>query len=124
MPTDVIAVDDGRAHGAELAGLDALEADATHEATALGRFWSALWPKLAAVGLALLVWQIVVWTNWKPTYVLPGPRQVFPRLWDLVRTGSFWRAVATTMRRALTGFALAIVIGTVVGAAVARVRVL
>ena len=37
------------------------------------RVWVATWPKLAAVALALGVWQVVVWTGWRPEYVLPGP---------------------------------------------------
>ena len=41
-----------------------------------GRSGSALWPKLAAVGLAFFIWQCVVWSGWKPEYVLPGPLPV------------------------------------------------
>jgi NitT/TauT family transport system permease protein len=109
---------------AELAGLDALEA---HLGTAPGRarqLWSATWPKLAAVALALGIWQAVVWSGWKPDYVLPGPNKVLPALLDLVKTHKFWTAVSITMRRAVTGYAVAMVIGSVVGLAVARSRLL
>jgi NitT/TauT family transport system permease protein len=108
----------------ELAGLDALEVAEAGVATRAGRTWSALWPKLVAVALAIFLWQIVVWTKWKPEYVLPGPRKVFPELWDIIRTQMFWRAVGNTMRRGVTGFAVAVVIGSAVGAAVARIRFL
>jgi NitT/TauT family transport system permease protein len=65
-----------------------------------------------------------VWTHhWKP-YVLPGPRKVLPLLGDLVRTAAFWKAVGNTMRRALIGFGLSLLIGSALGAAVVRVRVL
>ena len=37
------------------------------------RFWAATWPKLAALGARAGVWQVVVWSGWKPEYVLPGP---------------------------------------------------
>ena len=41
-----------------------------------GRLLSWLWPKLAAVALGLAVWQAVVWSGWRPDYVLPGPLPV------------------------------------------------
>lgn len=109
---------------AQLAGLDALEEHLGQVPSRARRLWSAAWPKLAAVTLALSVWQVVVWSGWRDDYVLPGPDQVLPTLFDLVKTSEFWRAVSITMRRALTGYALALVIGSVVGLAVARVRLL
>ena len=108
----------------ELAGLDALEFDDVDERSRAYQIWSSLWPKFAAVAIAFFLWQCVVWSGWKPDYVLPGPRKVLPQLGDIVQTADFWRAVGTTLRRALMGFALSLVIGSVVGAAVVRVRVL
>lgn len=108
---------------AELAGLDALELAAPPGARRLPRAWAAGWPKLAAAGLGLLLWQAVVWTGWKSSYVLPGPGPVFRSLGDLASSGSLAEAVGTTMRRGMTGFALSIVIGVVVGVAVAQVRI-
>ena len=108
----------------ELAGLDALERDEEASPSPVLRVWSSLWPKVAAVGIALFLWQCVVWTHhWKP-YVLPGPGKVLPQLGDIVRTGIFWKAVGNTMQRALIGFGLSLLIGSIVGAAVVRVRVL
>jgi NitT/TauT family transport system permease protein len=112
------------ANDVELAGLDALERDDAGTPTLARRFWSSLWPKVAAIAIAIFLWQVVVWTHWKPQYVLPGPRKVFPQLWEIVRTTDFWRAVATTLRRGAIGFLLALLIGSGVGAAVARIRVL
>jgi NitT/TauT family transport system permease protein len=118
-----MAVDQGNLQ-LELAGLDALEAALGGRPSAVRRVWSKVWPKLAAVGLALFLWQLVVWSHWKADYVLPGPAKVFPDLWELLGTGQFWEAAARTMRRGVSGFALATVIGSLVGIAVARVSVL
>jgi NitT/TauT family transport system permease protein len=110
----------------ELAGLDALETE-TAGARREGRgrrLWRATWPKLAAVAIGLGLWQAVVWSGWKPEYVLPGPAAVFSELWRLLFDGTLPEAVAITMQRAAIGFALAIVIGTVVGSLVARIPVL
>ncbi len=110
--------------GAELAGLDALDLPGVGDRSRLARFWSATWPKLAAIGLVVAGWQVTVLSGWKPEYVLPGPWAVTQELADQVATSSFWHAILTTMRRGLTGFALAIAVGLSVGVAVARFRVL
>ena len=70
-------------------------------------------------------WQLVVWSGWRDTYVLPGPSAVGGELWDQVtRNEKFWPAVSTTLRRAAVGFAAAVAIGTVLGVLVSRWRVL
>src|SRR6516162_9672376 len=108
-----------------LAGLDALDlADQTAPGGAgrlAGRTWSALWPKLAAVVLVLVVWELIHLSGWKK-YVFPGPGTTLSNLWEQAKTGLLWHAIGTTLERAILGFALAAVIGTVVGALVSRIR--
>ena len=77
-----------------------------------GRLLSWLWPKLLAVGLVLGIWQVVVWSGWKPDYVLAGPADVFPRFWDDLGINA--DAAATTLQSAVVGFAIALLVGTVV----------
>lgn len=108
----------------DLAGLDALEREIGASGPRVRRAWSAVWPKLAALALALALWQLVVSSGWKKDYLLPGPGQVLPTLAELARTGDFWRAVLTTIRRAGSGYALALVVGTLLGAAVSQSRFL
>ena len=88
----------------------------------LSRVWAWGWPKMLAVGLVLAAWQVVVWSGWRPEYVLPGPIPTLQAVWEMMGTDRFWSAIATTMRRAITGFALALVIGTSIGILVARIR--
>jgi NitT/TauT family transport system permease protein len=107
-----------------LTGLDALDqADRSTRATFVERLWRATWPKLIAFGIILLVWQIAVWAHWRP-YILQTPTTVARQLWDLLGTSLFWQAVWVTAQQAIVGFALVIVIGAVVGTAVARLPVL
>ncbi|HLZ95706.1 MAG TPA: ABC transporter permease [Candidatus Dormibacteraeota bacterium] len=87
------------------------------------RAWSWLWPKLAAVALFLVAWQAIVWSGWRPDYVLPGPMPVFQRLGQDLGRPEFWAGVGNTMRRAFLGYAIAIVIGSAVGLLVARVPI-
>lgn len=108
--------------GADLAGLDALDLATDSGTSGARRVWRATWPKLAAVALGLAAWQLVVASGWKPEYVLPAPGSVLAVLRDKLADGTLLRAVQITMTRALVGFALATVIGVVIGSIVATVR--
>ena len=87
------------------------------------RVWLATWPKLAAIALALGIWQVVVWSGWREEYVLPAPATVFDRLGELIADGTVFDAVGITMRRAAVGFVLAVIIGVIVGGIVASSRI-
>ncbi|GLY03437.1 ABC transporter permease [Actinoplanes sp. NBRC 101535] len=105
----------------QVTGLDALELGPKADKGALaGRVWRSAWPKLLAITIAVLAWQAVVWAQWKPEYLLPGPGAVLTELLDIISTPDFWSGVQLTLTRALSGFVLAVVIGTVVGVAVSR----
>lgn len=96
-------------------------------ARALGggaRAWRGLWPKLVAVGLFVALWQAIALTGWREEFVFPGPARVAVALADIVRTDKFWTSILTTLTRAGVGFAAAIAIGTTLGIAIARSRVL
>ncbi len=108
---------------AALAGLDNLELSQPVRGAAAGaaRAWRTVWPKLLAIALVLAVWQAVHLSGWKH-YALPGPAAVLSGLWDQAGHALLWQAIGTTMRRAVIGFALAVLIGGVVGAVVSRIR--
>ena len=109
----------------ELSGLDNLELPLRPRKSGLRRAWGSAWPQLAALGLALLIWQVVVWLGLKPAWVLPGPDAVLPELFnDLTSDSRLLGAIATTLRRGALGFGVAIVIGTLIGLAVTRFRLL
>lgn len=107
---------------AELAGLDALELAAPPRDSLARRCWRATWPKVAALVLVVGAWQLVVETGWRPRYVLPAPAAVAERLGADLGDAELWRAVATTLQRATVGFALSVVVGSLVGLAVSRWR--
>jgi NitT/TauT family transport system permease protein len=107
-----------------LAGLDALDLGPAPTGTGAGerarRFWAALWPKLAAIVLVWVIWELVHLAGWKKL-VLPGPGVTLSNLWDQAKTGLLWHATGDTVLRAVIGYAIALVIGTVVGLLVARI---
>jgi NitT/TauT family transport system permease protein len=118
MAVDASALDE------QVAGLDALELAGRETHGTLSVLWRGLWPKLAAVALALFAWQALVWSGWKSETILPAPPTVFKVLWNLLQTGDLYQAILRTMKRAVVGYGLSVVIGAVIGIAVARVAVL
>ena len=115
---------DGPTLDQAMAGLDALDEAGRPSRDQLSRrMWRATWPKLAALGLILLVWQIAIWAHWKP-YILQSPATVARQLWDLLGTSLFWQACWVTAEQAIVGYVLVLLVGGIVGTAVARVAVL
>jgi NitT/TauT family transport system permease protein len=86
------------------------------------RIWAFWWPKLLAIAIVLVVWQLITLSGWRPTYVFPPPLDVLRELGSMMGTERFWSALGTTMTRALMGFTLALVIGTTIGILVARIQ--
>ena len=107
---------------AALTGLDNLELPAVSRHPWSARnIWAVVWPKLLAIGLVIGVWEIVHLTGWKQ-FVLPGPATVFANLWEQMQHAQLWQAIDITMRRAVIGFALSVLIGAVIGALVSRIK--
>ena len=108
-------------------GLDRLELGSIPGGRDSGRrlrkAWTAVWPKLLAIALILIIWEIVHLTGWK-SYVLKGPGTVLSDLWHQMQHGLLWQAIGITLRRAVMGYALALVIGSIIGVLVARIPLL
>ncbi|HTU73080.1 MAG TPA: ABC transporter permease [Trebonia sp.] len=108
---------------AAIAGLDALEQPQPGTAVGDGlalRAWKATWPKAAAIALVLLIWELIALSGWKKL-IFPAPGPTLANLWDQLGTGLLWHAMGTTLYRAVIGFALALLVGSIVGALVSRI---
>lgn len=108
----------------ELAGIDALDQATDPRASRARQVWNAAWPKVAAAALLLGLWQAVVWSGWRPPYVLPGPGAAIGKVWASLLDGTLVAATSTTLTRASIGFTLATLIGVTVGLVVASIPVL
>jgi NitT/TauT family transport system permease protein len=111
------------AYAERLAWLEAQEAETPADQRGrrlANRAWTALWPKVLAIAIVLAVWQLIHVSGWKKL-IFPGPAGTLSDLWGQLQTGLLWRAIAITSERAVIGFALAVVIGVVVGALVSRI---
>ena len=101
---------------AALAGLDNLELRQASDSAGdrARRIWAGVWPKLLAIAIVIGIWELIHLSGWKNN-ILPGPAAVFSDLWAQLHHALLWQAIGTTLRRAVIGFALAIIIGVIVG---------
>jgi NitT/TauT family transport system permease protein len=114
-----------------LVGLDNLE---LQEALAAGpslkgrlaaKIWAGTWPKAMAVVIVLLLWQLVYVANIGGSTgngIFKGPVQTLPVLWDELQHATLWDAIGTTLQRAVIGYTAAVIIGSLVGAVVSRIK--
>ena len=103
-----------------LAGLDALElGGATDKVTK--KVLRAVVPKLAATALFISLWQLLVFSKWKPEFVVPSPFTVIK--WMGEHPGQLLGASWVTLSRGLLGFAIAILLGGLIGIANASLPV-
>jgi NitT/TauT family transport system permease protein len=75
-----------------------------------------------AIGIFIGLWQLVVAIHWRKEYLLPAPATVGKRFID--DRGAIWDAAFITMQRGIKGFLIALVIGSIIGMAVSRSRIL
>ncbi len=88
------------------------------------RLWRWAWPKVLAIAIVVALWELLVVSGWRPEYVLPSPGATFDALAHMVATEKFWLALVRTLSRALLGFGLALVLGSLLGVLVSRVTTL
>lgn len=79
---------------------------------------------LAGLSLALFVgaWELVVRLSGYPAFILPSPGQVLVRAIGLAADGTLWRHTGVTLTEVLTGLALGLGVGSVLGYALAKSR--
>jgi NitT/TauT family transport system permease protein len=104
---------------AVVAGLDALEVGgSTRPRRSPGRVLvRSVLPPVVFLALLVVVWQLVYAAKLKPSYALPGPGDVFASFWSTVQDGRAFEAVWTSLSRGAFGFALSLVVGTLLGLA-------
>ena len=108
--------------GNALAGLDAL--DLAGRPGGRGRMairlWNIVWPKVLAIALVLGVWELITLSGYKKL-IWPATGPTLVNLWDQAKTETLWKAIGDTLQSAVIGFAVALLIGVVVGALVSRI---
>jgi NitT/TauT family transport system permease protein len=104
------------------AGLDALETSAIQRTPLLRVLREKLLPPLVAIALVLVAWQLAYHFQIKEHYLLPSPADVVRSLRDQWLEGTLLGYVWTSLSRGVLGFLVSVVIGTLLGLLVARVK--
>ena len=126
--TQTPASTDAASQNSAIAGLDSLElGDLTNSrdpARIARKVWSATWPKLLAIGLVLGAWQLFYLSNFHgdtDSGLVSGPGAGLANLWDQAQHVQLWQAIGNTVRTAVIGYLLAMLIGSILGAVVSRI---
>ena len=122
MPTDQLTSRDDDLGTLE-SGLDNLETAHADRGSVKGLLARALSP-LIAIAVIIGIWQIIIWLQWQPDYIIPAPGQVLDALRAQAEQEILWSATFNSIRRAIQGFLIALVIATPIGVALALNRVL
>ncbi|MEU3398040.1 NitT/TauT family transport system permease protein [Streptomyces filamentosus] len=104
------------------AGLDALDAVEVRRTPVREVLLKKVLPPTLAVALVLVVWQVLVSARITDETKLPAPSAVWDGLADMWLQGTLLEVVWTSVSRGLSGFLLALAIGTPLGLLVARVK--
>lgn len=76
--------------------------------------WSG-WGSLASLGIFLAIWELTA--QQLGPLILPTPIEALTTLRGLFESGAAWPEIAVTARRALAGFGLSVLIGSLLGLA-------
>ncbi|GHF80244.1 ABC transporter permease [Streptomyces filamentosus] len=104
------------------AGLDALDAVEVRRTPVREVLLKKVLPPALAVALVLVVWQVLVSARITDETKLPAPSTVWDGLADMWLQGTLLEVIWTSVSRGLSGFLLALAIGTPLGLLVARVK--
>jgi NitT/TauT family transport system permease protein len=123
MATDLLRSGRVADHGPDtddvVAGLDALgTTPQLPPRPSLGRrLVRTLLPPIVFLAALVAVWQLAYVAEIKPPYALPGPADVAQAFWETAREGRAAEAIWTSLSRGAVGFAMSLVIGTLLGLA-------
>ncbi len=114
--------------GSAIAGLDSLELaqrqGSLTSARIARKLWSGSWPKLLAIAIVVACWQLFYASNFHgdtADNLVKSPGYTLSGLWDQLQHGTLWGAISVTLQTAVVGYALALVVGSLVGAVVSRI---
>lgn len=111
-----------------IAGLDSLELGPGRESAGPVRVarkaWASTWPKLLAVAIVIGVWELAYARNFRgdaASGLLKSPAFTLSDLWHQLLHAQLWGAIGVTLQTAVTGYLLALLIGSIIGAVVSRI---
>ena len=79
--------------------------------------------KLISPLLLLMIWELITRQGWIPAWFLPVPSVVFQTLFDMVISGELLHHAAISLGRAISGYAMAALVGVGLGLLIAWSRI-
>lgn len=79
------------------------------------------WIKILPIAGLVILWESLARSDLTTPFLLPQLTVILAQVWDDFITGTFFQNVMITSYRALSGFVIAAIAGTVIGIAMARV---
>ncbi len=70
---------------------------------------------IGIIGMILLAWKIITWTQLAPVFLLPAPETVFQTLLEMTFSGRIWPHISITVFRVMAGFTLSALIAVPLG---------
>jgi NitT/TauT family transport system permease protein len=121
-PQPVVVTDPtGDSDRALEAGLDVLESPTIAKNASLTQtFVHSVLPPIVVFVVFVGIWQIAFSAGVKPPYALPSPSDAWHTFWDQLTDGVAWKAIRTSLGRGALGFVASVVVGTLLGLAMAR----
>ena len=118
MPSELNVVERTDNRAVE-AGLDALDTapDLPPAPGPWRIFVRSVLPPIVFLALLVGAWQLAFLAKVKPSYALPSPASVGATFWTTVQDGRAIEAVWTSLGRGAVGFAMSLVIGSMLGLA-------
>jgi len=118
MPSELNVVERTDNRAVE-AGLDALDTapDLPPAPGPWRIFVRSVLPPIVFLALLVGAWQLAFLAKVKPSYALPSPASVGATFWTTVQDGRAIEAVWTSLSRGAVGFAMSLVIGSMLGLA-------
>lgn len=84
--------------------------------------WLRKWTRVASPLVVLALWETSSRLGLTNPYLLAAPSRVFIDIYDLIASRQLFGALAASMTRVLSGFAIAVVVGVVLGIIMASFR--
>jgi NitT/TauT family transport system permease protein len=87
------------------------------------KFLTTLAYIVGALALGVIVWELIIVATNAQSYILPTPLSVWKTLVDLLKTGTLWSQLGSTMEGTLLGFVLGCLAGVVLGIAAGEFKI-
>lgn len=97
-------------------GLDNLETGSRQRPSLKSSILKLLSPLIAIVAV-IVIWQVIIYLQWQPEWIIPSPKAVLDSLGAQAEQDILWQATFGSIKRAAQGFLIALVVATPIGLA-------